>query len=48
MSTMISQSLLAEFDMETANTRKMLARVPDAAVAFGGGGPGKSKKRGSL
>ena len=31
---MISQSLLPEFDMETANTRKMLERVPDAAVAF--------------
>ena len=31
---MISQSLLPEFDMEMANTRKMLERVPEANLDF--------------
>ncbi|MGC4082597.1 MAG: DinB family protein [Vicinamibacterales bacterium] len=31
---MISQSLLPEFDMEMANTRKMLMRVPESEGAF--------------
>src|SRR5688572_27441934 len=30
----ISQSLLPEFDMEFANTRKMLERVPDDKLAW--------------
>jgi uncharacterized damage-inducible protein DinB len=34
MSNTISQSLLPEFDMEMANTRKMLARVPESEGAF--------------
>lgn len=34
MSNMISQSLLPEFDMETANTRKMLALVPETNLDF--------------
>jgi uncharacterized damage-inducible protein DinB len=34
MSHVISQSLLPEFDMEMANTRKMLERVPEAQLAF--------------
>lgn len=34
MSTMISQSLLPEFDMEMANTRRTLARVPESEGAF--------------
>jgi uncharacterized damage-inducible protein DinB len=34
MSNMIAGSLLPEFDMEMANTRKVLERVPDAKVAF--------------
>ena len=34
MSNMISQSLLPEFDMEMANTRKMLERVPESNLDF--------------
>jgi uncharacterized damage-inducible protein DinB len=34
MSNMISQSMLPEFDMEMANTRKVLERVPEAQGAF--------------
>ena len=34
MSTMISQSLLPEFDMEMANTRRTLVVVPDSEGAF--------------
>lgn len=34
MSFMISQSLLPEFDMEMANTRKILERVPEEQLAF--------------
>ncbi len=34
MPTMISQSLLPEFDHETANTRKTLERVPDDKPDF--------------
>jgi uncharacterized damage-inducible protein DinB len=34
MSTTISQAMLPEFDMEMANTRKMLERVPDRQGAF--------------
>lgn len=34
MSNMISQSLLPEFDMETANTRKMLGLVPETNLDF--------------
>lgn len=34
MSNMISQSLLPEFDMEMANTRKMLERVPESNLEF--------------
>ena len=31
---MISQSLLPEFDMEMANTRKLLALVPESNLDF--------------
>ena len=34
MSQMISQSLLPELDMEMANTRKTLERVPEGQLAF--------------
>jgi uncharacterized damage-inducible protein DinB len=34
MSTNISQSLLPEFDMEIANTRKTLERVPDGKADY--------------
>lgn len=34
MSTTIGQSLLQEFDMETANTRKILALVPETNLDF--------------
>lgn len=34
MSQMISQSLLPEFDLEMANTRKTLERVPEGQLAF--------------
>jgi len=34
MSMMISQSMLAEFDMEAASTRRVLERVPEAQGAF--------------
>jgi uncharacterized damage-inducible protein DinB len=34
MSNMISQALLPEFDMEMANTRKVLVRVPEERGAF--------------
>ncbi len=34
MSQMISQSLLPEFDMEMANSRKVLERVPEGQLAF--------------
>jgi uncharacterized damage-inducible protein DinB len=34
MSNLISQSLLPEFDMEMANTRRLLERVPEARGAF--------------
>lgn len=34
MSNTISQSFLPEFDMETANTRKMLALVPETHLDF--------------
>lgn len=34
MSQMISQSLLPEFDLEMANTRKLLERVPETQLGF--------------
>jgi uncharacterized damage-inducible protein DinB len=34
VSNMISQSMLPEFDMEMANTRKVLERVPQSQLAF--------------
>jgi uncharacterized damage-inducible protein DinB len=34
MPNLISQSLLPEFDVEMANTRKILERVPEADLAF--------------
>ncbi len=34
MSHVISQSLLSEFDMEMANTRRVLERVPEGQLAY--------------